>query len=762
VATSAPEVTTASPQATATGRPLLALLDTEWLLTSLNGSSPVAGTRITLFVGVRGQMAGDSGCGLYSAQYTGNGGQFHIHSIDPPSFDCVVPGAAKQQALYFEALKAVAAYQVSVKHLEFQNATGETILAYDRKLPPTLDPDLEGILWILQRLRGQSLIEGSHISLRFGPEGIAGFKRRNFVSGFAGCNRYTGDFEAADQGLLKVRNVEVRWAWETGRYCDTPQGVTEQEKAYIEALRSGATYRLSDGHLEVRDTTGETILLYTPQRAFSGDPTELVGTAWQFASMEGWGLDKDLLITLVFHDRHRASGHAGCVDYAMSYEAQDGDLELTSITFLGHDCPPGVPVKRETAYTSDLPLTAHYRLDERQLELITIWGEALVFKPFPERFRPDLEGPTWVLQAFVEPNPYAQSPEVFPRSLDALNETEITIEFEAGSATGLAGCNMYAASYRREAASFSLDTITASSMACYYPEEVMEQERRYLDFLDAVDIGHLYGDQLWLETDDGRALVFSIVEPPVTAVIERNSILIQLDWEGGYQPPEATVPFGRVPEFTVLADGRVFYVDSRLLSEPGQQDVLWARLTAAEVERLTQHVLDLGLGYLGSYTDQCWRFADGREQCVYDAATSVLRARIPNGSYSEIRNYAGFANDPEALNAIRLLLTEYRHPRAQRYLPEKATHFIRSIPSAEGLTVHSWPLEPAWLTPPDPGTKQWARVLTGDDLGAILAAVEGNMGYSYFDYGSQFFETKLVPWLPGVDYTDAVAAYRWP
>ena len=296
VATSAPEVTTTSPLATATDRPLLALLRTEWLLTSLNGNSPVEGTRITLFVGVRGQMSGDAGCGFYSAQYNSEDNQFRTDGINQSSIDCAVPGSAEQQAVYFEALEAVAAFRASVKHLVFENANGETILTYTRKLPPTLDTDLAGTLWTLHRLRGQRLIEGSHIGLRFGREGIAGFERENFVSGFGGCNRYIGDFEAADQGLLAVRNLEVRWGWKAERYCGSPQGVTEQEKVYIEALRSSTSYRLSDDHLEMHDASGETILLYAPAQAFSGDPSELVGTAWQFVSMEGWGLDKNLLV----------------------------------------------------------------------------------------------------------------------------------------------------------------------------------------------------------------------------------------------------------------------------------------------------------------------------------------------------------------------------------------------------------------------------------------------------------------------------------
>jgi hypothetical protein len=239
-------------------------------------------------------------------------------------------------------------------------------------------------------------------------------------------------------------------------------------------------------------------------------------------------------------------------------------------------------------------------------------------------------------------------------------------------------------------------------------------------------------------------------------------VLIQLDWEGGFTLPEAAVPFGRVPAFTLLADGRVFYLDWDDTAETFQEQLLVAQLGQDEAEALLQRVLDLGFAGLESHLDFCMVLDDGTSTCVADAGYSVLRVRLPEGNLREIRNWAGFANDPEALVAILDLLTEYRHPEAVLYVPDRASLFIRSIPSAEGVKIDDWPLDPGWLTPPAPGVEQWAGVLRDQERDVFLQGSSWNMGTHYYRYADRFYQVVLVPWLPGTDYTDAVMAYRSP
>lgn len=113
-------------------------------------------------------------------------------------------------------------------------------------------------------------------------------------------------------------------------------------------------------------------------------------------------------------------------------------------------------------------------------------------------------------------------------------------------------------------------------------------------------------------------------------------VLLELAWEGGLTRPELAFVFGRTPEFSLLPDGNVYYVDA---PDEGEAQTTVAHLPPAERQELVQRVLDLGIDRLESYTDPCEPQADGSCLCVADAGESVVRVRLPGGELREIRNY---------------------------------------------------------------------------------------------------------------------------
>jgi len=232
-------------------------------------------------------------------------------------------------------------------------------------------------------------------------------------------------------------------------------------------------------------------------------------------------------------------------------------------------------------------------------------------------------------------------------------------------------------------------------------------------------------------------------------------VVLELAWEGGLTRPELAFAFGRVPEFSLLPDGSATYLDP---AEWDKAQVMVARLTRSEAQALVQRVLDLGFERLESYTDSCRPQGDGSCMCVMDSGESVLRLRLPGGELRTIRNYADFANDPQALLAIRTLLQEYRRPQAVAYKPDRAALFFRPVSPSADLAILDWPLRPAWLAG---GAPDWScvKVLSGGDLQALLAVTGRNMGDFYFRaVGDEaVYNAYLVPWLPGVDYTGAIA-----
>ena len=153
--------------------------------------------------------------------------------------------------------------------------------------------------------------------------------------------------------------------------------------------------------------------------------------------------------------------------------------------------------------------TSHLRLGQGQLEVFGERGGILVFESLAEDSIASLESTPWVLTAFVEEKVVEDMPAPLLMPQDRLAEVEITLTLRDGTANGSAGCNTYHAAYATDGLSISFENPATTEMACADPAGIMAQERRYLGLLGAASIYHIYGRHLWLETGDGRALVFS-------------------------------------------------------------------------------------------------------------------------------------------------------------------------------------------------------------------------------------------------------------
>lgn len=65
-----------------------------WALKSMDGSAPLAETKITLRVDEEhGQLGGSAGCNLYCASYTTKGGALTIGRMASTLMSCAAPGA---------------------------------------------------------------------------------------------------------------------------------------------------------------------------------------------------------------------------------------------------------------------------------------------------------------------------------------------------------------------------------------------------------------------------------------------------------------------------------------------------------------------------------------------------------------------------------------------------------------------------------------------------------------------------------------------
>jgi heat shock protein HslJ len=117
---------------------------------------------------------------------------------------------------------------------------------------PAESPSLEGTEWVLVTLRGETPLPDTAPSAEFSADQI---------SGSTGCNTYFGTYEVSG-GELSIGDVASTEMW-----CMEPEGVMDQEQAFLAALASVASYRLAGERLELLDGTGGVILLFEPQAA---------------------------------------------------------------------------------------------------------------------------------------------------------------------------------------------------------------------------------------------------------------------------------------------------------------------------------------------------------------------------------------------------------------------------------------------------------------------------------------------------------------
>ena len=117
-------------------------------------------------------------------------------------------------------------------------------------LSPADSSTLAGTQWVLVTLGGKAPLAGATVpSAEFTADQI---------SGSTGCNHYFGTYEASGSDLTLGAVASTEMA------CLQPEGVMDQEQAFLAALASVTSYRLAGAGLELLDGAGNVVLSFEP------------------------------------------------------------------------------------------------------------------------------------------------------------------------------------------------------------------------------------------------------------------------------------------------------------------------------------------------------------------------------------------------------------------------------------------------------------------------------------------------------------------
>ena len=215
---------------------------TGWILTSMQGEPPLPKTTITLEFAGDNRAGGSSGCNQYSTSYT------QIDATNALKFGeaaltrkgCPEPLMAQEQA-YLQALAAVTGFHLEGHMLSLTDTNDTTVAEFSY-----VSQDLAGTSWEVMSYNNG---KGGVVSVIIETSITAVFDAQGMVSGSSGCNSYRGAYET-DGGAITFGPLAG-----TRKMC-FGEGVMEQEAAYLAALATAATYKISGSKMELRREDG--------------------------------------------------------------------------------------------------------------------------------------------------------------------------------------------------------------------------------------------------------------------------------------------------------------------------------------------------------------------------------------------------------------------------------------------------------------------------------------------------------------------------
>jgi heat shock protein HslJ len=225
--------------AQAAGQPTLT--GQTWQLTKL-GPVDRKKAGITARFAADGRVSGFSGCNNYSGKYTTSGRSITVSRKLAVTQKACARLVMAQERLYLTALGRARTYSIAGGTLRLRGASGRTLATFGVQ-----SQSLAGTRWtVVDYNNGKQAV----VSVLAGTKLTANFDPAGHLSGFAGCNDYSGPVKTTPP------KISIGPLASTKKACASPAGVMEQEDAYLAALGSAATYSMQGTTLELRTADG--------------------------------------------------------------------------------------------------------------------------------------------------------------------------------------------------------------------------------------------------------------------------------------------------------------------------------------------------------------------------------------------------------------------------------------------------------------------------------------------------------------------------
>lgn len=191
-----------------------------------------------------GTVGGSTGCNRFTAPYTVDGDTLELGTIASTRMACPPPANAVERA-YLAALARVANWRLDGAELVLLDGEGAEVLRY---LSATPVGDWE-VAAFLTGDAVQSPLPGTTLTATFAED--------RTLTGSAGCNIYRATY-TTDRGGIEISPPSA-----TEKACVAPEGVMEQEAAYLAALPTAVKYRVDGGSLALLSADGTYVVSFT-------------------------------------------------------------------------------------------------------------------------------------------------------------------------------------------------------------------------------------------------------------------------------------------------------------------------------------------------------------------------------------------------------------------------------------------------------------------------------------------------------------------